>query len=254
MNCVSVHALIIPHKFFTAKDLCGIILYILRKGSKNGFMLDNNSAYINRSEELRLLGYGNKAPDGAVADILEECEKEIAAVAVPKYIFAEFETASAPIKLAGKSIAAHICECDRISLFAATLGGGVDRAIRTASVDNMTKALVLDCVAGAFIEEFCNAADEEIVLRYPDKFLTWRFAPGYGDFPLETQKELLSAVSATKKIGLSVNDSLILAPLKSVTAVIGISDKEIPQRQRGCAVCNMRETCKFRKDGKHCGF
>ena len=167
MNCVSVHALIIPHKFFTAKDLCGIILYILRKGSKNGFMLDNNSAYINRSEELRLLGYGNKAPDGAVADILEECEKEIAAVAVPKYIFAEFETASAPIKLAGKSIAAHICECDRIILFAATLGGGVDAlGVNCALGPNQLSEIVADFLKWSHIPVIVKA-NAGLPSKYP---------------------------------------------------------------------------------------
>ena len=40
----------------------------------------------------------------------------------------------------------------------------------------------------------------------------------------------------------------------SVTAIIGLSKNEISKGRRGCACCNMREVCQFRKRGDHCGF
>ena len=42
-------------------------------------------------------------------------------------------------------------------------------------------------------------------------------------------------------------------PSKSVTAIIGLSDRPQAARIRGCAYCSMRETCALRKGGKHCG-
>ena len=66
--------------------------------------------------------------------------------------------------------------------------------------------------------------------------------------------QFLDLRDASRKIGVTVTDRLILIPRKSVTAVIGISEKEIPQKRRGCSCCNMRKTCPYRKRGEHCGF
>jgi hypothetical protein len=44
-----------------------------------------------------------------------------------------------------------------------------------------------------------------------------------------------------KLLGLHVTDSLMLNPVKSVTAVIGIADRPQMARIRGCAYCAMRD-------------
>jgi len=49
---------------------------------------------------------------------------------------------------------------------------------------------------------------------------TMRYSPGYGDWDLTVQKELLGMVEA-KSIGVTCTDTFILQPRKSVTAVIG---------------------------------
>ena len=215
---------------------------------------EKNSAYINRSEELRYLGYGENKAEGTIEKILSECEIQIAQAANPKYVYRKFSREECPVALRGKAINSHIEGCTEIILFAATLGTEIDRIIRLSSVTDMTRALVLDACAGAFIEQFCIRADSEIASEFPEKYLTWRFAPGYDDFPLDAQESLLKALDANRKIGLSVSDSLILTPLKSITAVIGVSENPIENKRRGCAVCSMRESCKFRKAGSHCGF
>ena len=48
-----------------------------------------------------------------------------------------------------------------------------------------------------------------------------RFSPGYGDFPLTAQRDIFAILDCPKRIGLSLNQSLLLSPTKSVTAVIG---------------------------------
>ena len=53
-----------------------------------------------------------------------------------------------------------------------------------------------------------------------------RFSPGYGDFPLEFQKDIFNLLSPNKRIGLTLNNSLLMSPTKSVTAVVGIVDEE----------------------------
>ena len=49
-----------------------------------------------------------------------------------------------------------------------------------------------------------------------------RFSPGYGDLPLDVQRPLFAALDVPRKIGVSLTDSLLMAPSKSVSAIIGI--------------------------------
>ena len=62
-----------------------------------------------------------------------------------------------------------------------------------------------------------------------------------------------AALDAQRRLGLTVTDSLLLNPVKSVTAVIGLSPTPQPARIRGCGYCNFRENCQFRKEGTTCG-
>ena len=134
----------------------------------------------------------------------------------------------------------------------ATLGPGMDRLIRVSQITDMSEAVVIDSLASVAIEQVCNQVDMIVSSLYPGEYLTFRFSCGYGDYPIDLQGEFLRILDAPRKIGLCTNKSSLLTPTKSVTAVMGISKNPIEKRKRGCAVCNMRENCKFRKAGLRC--
>ncbi|MCR5275107.1 MAG: Vitamin B12 dependent methionine synthase activation subunit, partial [Clostridiales bacterium] len=48
------------------------------------------------------------------------------------------------------------------------------------------------------------------------------FSPGYGDLPIEVQKEFLPLLDAERRLGITLSDSYLMSPSKSVTAIIGI--------------------------------
>jgi len=52
--------------------------------------------------------------------------------------------------------------------------------------------------------------------------LVSRFSPGYGDLPLDYQRTLLSVLDTSRKIGVSLTDSLLMVPSKSVSAIVGV--------------------------------
>lgn len=56
----------------------------------------------------------------------------------------------------------------------------------------------------------------------PGESLVARYSPGYADFPLSAQRELLALLDAPRKVGVSLTDSLLMVPSKSVSAVIGV--------------------------------
>ncbi len=211
-----------------------------------------NFKYINRSEALRFMKYGGE-PTGEFLKLLETCEREVASAASPAFTYKVFETSEAQAFLEGKDVRCHLEGCDRVILLGATLGIGIDRYISRLQVTDITCAMIADAVASAFIEEYCKEVDALLSKEFEPSFLTWRFSPGYGDYPIEYQKEILRVIEAQKRIGLHLTDSFMLLPVKSVTAVIGVSKTPVKKEKQNCAVCNLRDTCTFRKEGEHCG-
>ena len=55
-------------------------------------------------------------------------------------------------------------------------------------------------------------------------------------------------------MGVTVTDSLLMLPAKTITAVIGLSDTPQPARIRGCGCCALKEICAYRERGTHCDF
>ncbi len=213
---------------------------------------------INREEALRYMGWRG-APDAAMTAILDISEAQLCEAAQPKVVYRvlplrrEIGTlAAGTLPLDGKEIADLLEGCDRILLFAATLSGQVDRLISRAEVTDLSQAFAIDALASAAIEQVCNRAEEAFRTQLPDCYMTWRFSPGYGDFPLAIQPQVLQILDATKHLGLTVTPESILIPRKSVTAVIGLSDAPLAKRRRGCATCGIRESCTFRKNGTRC--
>ena len=109
-----------------------------------------------------------------------------------------------------------------------------------------------DIIEGAMIEEYCDYCEEEMKKK-TGGFYTTRFSAGYGDYPISLQGEFIRVLSADKLIGLTATENHILVPRKSVTAVIGITDKEQAEIKNKCDGCNMKNMCRFRKEGLNCG-
>lgn len=124
-------------------------------------------------------------------------------------------------KTHSKSLRKLLENCDRILLFAATVGFDIDRQITKYSKINPAKALVFQAIGTERVESLCDAFEEEIK-REKGYLLTTRFSPGYGDLPLEMQRDVFEALGCYKNIGVSLNESLLMSPSKTVTAILGI--------------------------------
>ncbi len=207
--------------------------------------------------------YGKNKPDDQIQEIIDNCEKELLNSITPAYYYSIFNINHEPNKvtlencnlsLIGEDISNHLKDCDKAILFCATLSHGPDKLIRINQVRDMTKSIIIDALASAAIEQICDLIQEEIKERFPSLYQTWRFSPGYGDLPLDIQKEFINVLSATKRAGISSTNTNMLIPSKSVTAIIGLSENIIPKQKRGCQVCSLRETCVYRLKGEHCGF
>lgn len=206
-----------------------------------------------RAEVLRYLGGAKAQPDERLTALLDSCESELLRIAAPKYLYRIIDLPCDELT-PGEDIRTHLRGCDRAVLLCATLGMEVDRVLRVTQLKDMPRAVVLDSMANVAIEQVCDKAERLITAELPDCYLTYRYSPGYGDYPVTMQQRFLEILDAPRKIGLSRNESYLLTPAKSVTAIIGASKQPVERRRRGCAVCNLRETCRYRRRGNHCGF
>ncbi|MBQ8967637.1 vitamin B12 dependent-methionine synthase activation domain-containing protein [Ruminococcus sp.] len=218
---------------------------------------------LNKSEALRYMGYGSTAPDEKIMSMMNEVEKTLLQVIKPCCIYHVFDiearensvaVCGTALVLEGKAITEHLAGCTKCVLMAATLSAHADRVIRRYEATDMTYAVMADFLASAAVEQVCDRADEQVRKEFGEFYQTWRFSPGYGDLPLDIQGSFLDVLQAQKRIGLNATENNILTPRKSVTAVIGLSDHEIPKGRQGCTACNMKDVCQFRKRGDHCGI
>lgn len=210
--------------------------------------------FINKAEVLRFLGYKGADADDNTKRLIDECAEELKSIADPRKIYRVFPAEACRDILQGEDIKKHVEGCSKIILLAATLGAKVDKAISMYEMKSMSKALVMDACASSLIEKTCDDAEQEMNDALDGMFMTWRFSPGYGDFPIDMQRKLIDILDAEKRIGLTVSDSFIMIPRKSVTAVIGLSDEKIEKKRLGCLACNMYDRCTLRREGGHCGF
>lgn len=126
-----------------------------------------------------------------------------------------------------KDIAVNLKGCDEAVFFAATIGIGVDRLIAKYSRISPVKALFMQAIGAERIEALCNLFNEEIrqTVEREGKALRPRYSPGYGDLSLSIQKDLMVLLDCSRRLGINLNDSLLMSPSKSVTAIIGIYDR-----------------------------
>lgn len=182
----------------------------------------------NKKEIYRYLGAPK--PDEEITKLVEECIAECNGVCRLSVLHTvsdisvngdkiDFDTFS----VRSSDLSKNLSGCDRAVIFAATVGIGIDRLISKYAVISPAKAVVFQAVGAERIESLCDIFNEEMRVKYES--LKPRFSPGYGDLPLETQKDIFSLLSCEKKTGLTLNNNLLMSPSKSVTAIIGINRK-----------------------------
>lgn len=211
------------------------------------------------AEALRYLGVPH--PTGELCREAEKLADELSAALQPRYFYRACALEHLPdgiclrdtgITLTGSTALTMLAGCGRAVLLACTLGARFDAKLLALQARDMAKAVLLDALGSAFVEAGCDQAEDDISAHFPGQYLTDRFSPGYGDLPLALQPGICAALDAGRRLGVTVTPSLMLNPVKSVTAVIGLSDTPQPARVRGCAYCSRREDCQFRKEGKTC--
>ena len=189
---------------------------------------------LDRREILRYAGMVGEASPTLEA-LLEECLEEITPLLSYRVCYGELSTdptreGFCPVffGMGSRSLERYLSGCEGALLFAATVGLELDRLLARYATLSPTKALLLQAIGAERIESLCDAFEAEVKEEKARLGLVTRprFSPGYGDFSIEAQREIFSLLDCPRRIGLSLNQSLLMSPTKSVTAIIGIGKQD----------------------------
>lgn len=186
------------------------------------------------TDALRYMRVPSSVHDEELIRTVTRAFERLETFAQPRCVWGRFPIArfDGGIEVAGAYI--HSEDIERLTsrsgeciLLAATLGLEVDRQITISQQQNMLDGLALDSCASVMIDAFIDQFIKSEI--YPElhegEFVTARFSPGYGDLGMNVIEDIIAVLNATKRIGLSVTRSLMMTPIKSVTAVTGLAYK-----------------------------
>lgn len=154
---------------------------------------------------------------------------------------------------AGADVRRLLAGCTAVIFFAATAGLEAERLIRRAQAENMADAVILDACGSAAVENICDNFCADLASAEAPRHLTERFSPGYGDLPLTQQADFCRLLNVQRRIGVTLTDSGLMIPQKSVTALLGVSPEPMSRAGEACSGCALAGECVSRKEGRTCG-
>ncbi|SCW31577.1 Vitamin B12 dependent methionine synthase, activation domain [Ruminococcaceae bacterium YRB3002] len=193
---------------------------------------------IDVKEVWRYCGCRDVPSDEAMISLMDEVLSEYGSIARGKVCFVR--APHLPFRSDSKGLAKVIEGSREVIVFAATVGLEFDRLIGRFKRTSPSKALILQALGAERVEALCDLFCSEFDGR------TSRYSPGYGDMPLESQKDVFELLRPESKIGISLNESLLMTPSKSVTAIFGLRDQGGAADGHDCSLCGLLG-CEYRR-------
>lgn len=194
-----------------------------------------------------------RGADDTYNDLIDACINEAELVlsyrvcyAILPVSYADHQLFIGNIKAPFQTIEKSIHNAEKVLLFAATVGAPFDRLIQKYSLLEPSKALMMQAIGAERAESLCDAFCDRMntELRRDGKSLTPRVSPGYGDIPMEMQRDIFTVLDCSRQIGLTLDESLLMSPSKSVTAISGIV-RECLSKNEKCSSCDKTD-CVYR--------
>lgn len=172
--------------------------------------------------ESEILRYaGCKEADGEVTALMHSCMEEIKKAVDYRVCWCEADAEIkdgicrvGPIAAKSRGLSEYLKNSSCAVIFGATLGVEVDRLIAKYGRISPARALMIQAVGAERIESLCDIFCMEQTGQKS------RFSSGYGDLSLDVQRDIFELLDCPRRIGLTLNDSLLMSPSKSVTAFV----------------------------------
>jgi len=208
-----------------------------------------NPPPFDKNEILRYTGAKEYLPE--IEKLIDECIEEVKSKLIYNVCYGHFPLSLCDdavdlsfMQIRSEKLIKNLSGCDSFVLFASTVGIEIDRLIARYGKISPVKALIFQAIGAERIESLCDAFCRFVEAEYGN--IRPRFSPGYGDLSLEVQRDFFRVLEPNKKIRLVLNESMLMTPSKSVTAIIGITDEKQETKKRSCNECS-KTNCLYRR-------
>lgn len=142
----------------------------------------------------------------------------------------------------GKTVAKEFRNSTSVALFICTAGEGISqRSQELLTGENPVLGYVFDILGSMIVETATDQMQKEIsrIANSEDLLITNRYSPGYCKWSVADQHKLFSFFPPNS-CGISLTDSALMYPIKSVSGMIGLG-KEVKFREYTCDLCSQVE-------------
>jgi cobalamin-dependent methionine synthase I len=186
-------------------------------------------------EVIRRMGYPTgKSPDPGIQQLLSEEMKRAAGLFQFRGIYRALDIQEISddilsfhedsFEIQSRQVCRMLRNAKQAVFFMVTIGKGLEEDVRTLlEQEETTRAFILDAVGSETADEAANVLHWKTLsdlARQKGLTATPRFSPGYGDWPVTVQPDMLR-ICEGGRIGISVTESCLMIPRKSVSAVLG---------------------------------
>lgn len=148
---------------------------------------------------------------------------------------------------AGKIVVQQLFKSELLALFVCTAGDTIEKLSKQLmSQGQLLEGYITDLIGSMVVESAMDKIQDRLKLTMQEQGLhiSNRYSPGYCGWETEEQAKLFELLPH-KVCGISLNESCLMLPIKSVSGVIGIG-REIQYTEYSCTLCDMSH-CIYRK-------
>jgi hypothetical protein len=148
--------------------------------------------------------------------------------------------------LESRKMAYALKDATRIIIFIATVGNKIDLEIESLiNCGELAHGYIADALGSGAVESLADRFHKEKAqeLSRENKTAGLRFSPGYCDWPVTDQKKLFSFLD-NEAVGVDLNDTALMQPRKSISAVFGIyenKNKSVENAFNPCRRCGKKD-------------
>ena len=191
------------------------------------------------SEIYEQMGYGDAVPDADVQAEMSAVMERIKSVLRPR--FCCFSV--------GRIISRQLRGSQAFAFFVATAGEEFEQLQhRLKDEDDMVKVFVADAIGSVIAEKAADCMELSLQKAIDERGWrhTNRFSPGYCGWHVSQQQMLFPLFGEERPCGVSLTDSSLMVPIKSVSGVIGLGPS-VRKLEYSCGLCDFKDCYKRRR-------
>jgi hypothetical protein len=225
---------------------------------RKSFRFDFKELKLSVSRIENLIGYKEGDDRRFVIDLIEEILKEAGEICTIKAEYAifsdvKFDSASKSVVIndvsffVKKIVFGQIKKSESAALFICTAGEEIGRRSKDSMKErDFLRGYIYDLVGSEIADSAADLMqnDLEKYLSLSGLKITNRYSPGYCGWDVAEQQKLFQLMP-DNSCGISLTDSSLMEPIKSVSGIIGIG-ANVKIHSYTCQICDMKD-CIYRK-------